>query len=495
MKRSVLLLAGAVVGLTACDSFREAMTAHVDTAARAGSQELSVQQLADLLGNAPMPLNKDVAKAVAQVWVDYQLLGQAAVVGDSLSDSATVNAAMWSQFANLRVSKLMQGIAKDWVVPPTPPSEGEYNQGSVRAASHILFRFPDQAPGQAPSEAVRDSVRQVAESVRAQVTPENFAEMARKYSADGSAQQGGDLGVFPAGAMVPEFDRAVASLKPGEISPLVMTQFGYHIVMRTPFASLNKEQYAQLASQQKAAAAESTYRAKVEEGARVNLRPDLAKTIKEVAADPEAHRKDKTVLATWNDGEFTAGRLAQWVQASPPQQQMRQQIAAMPDSMAPQVVRQFVFFDLLLEKADSAKVQVDTLEAKELHQAFRAAVTSAWAGLGVSPTALADSAKTQDARASLAADRVNAYFAQLLRNEVPFVQVPPPIENVLRDKYSYKVNDAGLDRALELAAVIRTSADSARAASQPPSAVPVPGAATQPPPAGATTPPPPQPQP
>lgn len=487
MKRSVLLLAGAVVGLTACDSFREAMTAHVDTAARAGSQELSVQQLADLLGNAPMPLNKDVAKAVAQVWVDYQLLGQAAVVGDSLTDSATVSAAMWSQFANLRVSKLMQEISKDWVSPPVPPNEGEYNQGSVLAASHILFRFPEQTP----SEAVRDSVRKVAESVRAQVTPGNFADMARKYSGDGSAQQGGDLGVFPAGMMVPEFGRAVAALKPGEISPPVLTQFGYHIIMRTPFAALNKDQYAQLAAQQKGAAAESTYKAKVEETARVNIRPDIAKTVKEVAADPEAHRKDRTVLATWTKGEFTAGRLAEWVQASPPQQQMRQQIAAMPDSMAPQVIGQFVFFDLLLEKADSAKVQVDTLESRELHQAFTGAVTSAWAGLGVSPTALADSAKTQADRGRIAAERVNSYFAMLLRNEVSFVQVPPPIENVLRDKYSYKVNDAGLDRALELAAVIRTRADSARAASQPATAVPMPGA----PPAGTTTPPQPQPQP
>src|SRR5690606_32063637 len=157
-----------------------------------------------------------------------------------------------------------------------------------------------------------------------------------------SAQQGGDLGVFPAGVMVPEFGRAVSALKPGEISPLVMTQFGYHIIMRTPFAAVNKEQYAQLAAQQKSTAAESTFKAKVEESARVNSRPDIAKTVKEVAADPDAHRKDKAVLATWNNGEFTAGRLAEWVQASPPQQQMRQQIAAMPDSLAPQVISQFV---------------------------------------------------------------------------------------------------------------------------------------------------------
>ncbi len=486
MKRSVLLLAGAVFGLTACDSFREAMTAHVDTAAQAGSQELSVQQLADFLGNAPMPLNKDVAKAVAQVWVDYQLLGQAAVLGDSLTDSATVDRAMWSQFANLRVSKLMQDVSKDWVAEPVPPTESDYNQGSVLAASHILFRFPDE--GGPPSEAARDSVRKIAETVRAQVTPQNFAEMARQYSADGSAAQGGDLGVFPAGVMVPEFGRAVAGLKPGEISPLVMTQFGYHIILRTPFGSVSKDQYAQLAAQQKSAVAESTFKMTVEQNARVNIRPDIAKTVKEVAADPENHRKDKAVLATWNGGEFTAGRLAEWVQASPPQQQMRQQIAAMPDSLTPQVIGQFVFFDLLVQKADSAKIQVDAAESRELHEAFTGAVTAAWAGLGISPSALSDSAKTKDERARLAADRVNSYFGSLLKNEVPFVQVPPPIENVLRDKYSFKVNDTGLDRALELAAGIRAKSDSTNAANQPGSAVPMPGAT--PPPSA-----PPQPQP
>lgn len=478
MKRSVLLLATAALGLTACDSFREAMTAHVDTAAQAGSQELSVQQLAEMIGDAPMPLDKEVAKAVAQVWVDYQLLGAAAANGDSLNDSATVAAAMWSQYANIRVSKLMQEISKDWMGEPVPPSEAEYNQGGVLAASHILFRFTDQNP----SDTERDSVRREAEKVRGDVTQSNFAEMARRYSADGSAQQGGDLGVFPPAMMVPEFSRAVSALQPGQISEPVLSPYGYHIIMRTPFASLDKEQYAQLAVQQKAAAAESTYRAGLEEGAKVTVRPNAAKTVREVAEDPDAHRKDRAVLATWNKGEFTAGRLAAWIQASPPQQQIRQQIAAMPDSMAPEVVRRFVFFDLLLEQADSANVVVDSADAAELHAAFVGAVTSAWSGLGISPTALEDSATTPAARTQLAADRVNAYFGRLLHNEVPFVQVPPPIEGVLRDKYSYKVNDTGIERALEVATTIRSQADSARAANQPASAVPLPGT----PPAGDT---------
>jgi peptidyl-prolyl cis-trans isomerase D len=222
--------------------------------------------------------------------------------------------------------------------------------------------------------------------------------------------------------------------------------------------------------------AESTYRANLERAQRVAIRPNVAATVKEVGEDPDAHRDDRTVLATHAKGEFTAGRLAQYVIASPPQQQLRQQIAMMPDSMAPRVVEQFVFLDLVLAQADSANVQVDTAQQREIERAFVAAVTSAWRGLGIAPAQLADSAQTAAARDSMAAARVERYFEALVKGEAPFVQIPPPIETALKEKYSYKVNDAGVERALELATRVRAKADSARAAQQPPTAVPMPGA-------------------
>ncbi|HEX6629818.1 MAG TPA: peptidylprolyl isomerase, partial [Gemmatimonadaceae bacterium] len=427
MKRIVLALAGAVVGLTACDSFKEAMTAHVDTAARAGSEELSVEHLATLIGESPLPLQEDVAKAVAQVWVNYQLLGQAAAAGDTLNDPELLQNAMWSQYANIRIGKFMEGVSKDWGGPAEPMTEAEYNQGAIMGARHILFGFP--GGGQQPvSEAVRDSVRREAEKVAGQVTSENFAEMARRYSTDGSAQQGGDLGLFAPQGMVPEFSRAVAALKPGEISRPVMSQFGYHIIRRTPYAEVDKQQLAAYASRRKGFVAESTYRAKVEQGARVNIRPNIAQTVKDVAKNPDAFRSDKTVLATYNDGEFTAGRLAKYIMASPPQEQVPQQIAAMPDSAAPQVVNFFLFRDLVLHQADSAKVTVDSAQQADLRQAYVGAVTAAWTGLGITPSSLADSAKTPAERGTLAAARIDNYFAKLVRNESPFVTVPPPIE-------------------------------------------------------------------
>lgn len=59
-----------------------------------------------------------------------------------------------------------------------------------------------------------------------------FAELAAQYSTDtGSKGEGGDLGWFPRGVMVPEFDQAVFSLEPGKVSPLVQTEFGYHIIL------------------------------------------------------------------------------------------------------------------------------------------------------------------------------------------------------------------------------------------------------------------------
>ena len=58
----------------------------------------------------------------------------------------------------------------------------------------------------------------------------DFAEQAKLYSEDGSASQGGDLGWMSPGALVPEFEKAMNALKPGQISGLVQSDFGWHLI-------------------------------------------------------------------------------------------------------------------------------------------------------------------------------------------------------------------------------------------------------------------------
>jgi len=61
---------------------------------------------------------------------------------------------------------------------------------------------------------------------------ESFSKLAQEYSIDSSRKRGGDLGYFGRGVMVKEFENAAFSLKPGEVSGIVKTQFGYHIIKR-----------------------------------------------------------------------------------------------------------------------------------------------------------------------------------------------------------------------------------------------------------------------
>lgn len=83
-----------------------------------------------------------------------------------------------------------------------------------------------------PSQAARDSALATARDILQQLhRGGDFEVLARRFSDDaGSRQQGGDLGWFRQGRMVPAFERAVYALRPGQLSPIVETEFGLHII-------------------------------------------------------------------------------------------------------------------------------------------------------------------------------------------------------------------------------------------------------------------------
>jgi len=102
----------------------------------------------------------------------------------------------------------------------------EFTKQDKVHASHILIRIDDKRKSD-------EALKKITE-LKKEATPKNFAMLARKNSEDpGSQAKDGDLGEFDRGRMVPEFDKAAFSLKPGQISEPVKTQYGYHLIYVT----------------------------------------------------------------------------------------------------------------------------------------------------------------------------------------------------------------------------------------------------------------------
>ncbi len=103
----------------------------------------------------------------------------------------------------------------------------KFQQPERVRASHILIRTEENADAKA-KEAAKAKAADLLKQVKA---GKDFAELAKQHSQDpGSATKGGDLGFFQQGQMVGAFERTAFALKPGEVSDIVETPFGFHII-------------------------------------------------------------------------------------------------------------------------------------------------------------------------------------------------------------------------------------------------------------------------
>jgi peptidyl-prolyl cis-trans isomerase C len=136
----------------------------------------------------------------------------------------------------LVVTRFIQNnIAAKVTVTPAEVSQyysahsDEFKHDDLVRTSHILILVPDGATAEQDRMA-----RQRAEALLGRIKKgEDFAKLAKENSMDGSASEGGDIGLTPKGQLAPEYERAAFSLPVGAVSDVVRTQFGYHIIKVT----------------------------------------------------------------------------------------------------------------------------------------------------------------------------------------------------------------------------------------------------------------------
>jgi foldase protein PrsA len=103
-------------------------------------------------------------------------------------------------------------------------------QDEMLRARHILIKTIDDNQNELPAEKIAEQKKKAEDILAKAKTGEDFASLVRQYSEDtGSVDDGGEY-TFGKGDMVPEFEAAAYSLNPGQISDLVKTKFGFHII-------------------------------------------------------------------------------------------------------------------------------------------------------------------------------------------------------------------------------------------------------------------------
>ena len=196
--------------------------------------QVAISALARLTGQTR---EVSVATFAPEAYLDKTKVDDAAVKAwyDSHPDLYKVPERVQLQYVVLNA----EALGKDLTVTPDEVAKAyaeqsksaRFNTPEERRASHILIAVDAKA-----SDADRKAARAKAEQVLAEVKahPDQFAELAAKYSQDpGSAKQGGDLGFFGHGMMVKPFEDAAFALKRGELSGIVQSDFGFHIIRLT----------------------------------------------------------------------------------------------------------------------------------------------------------------------------------------------------------------------------------------------------------------------
>ncbi len=208
--------------------------------ASVGPYKLTLKEFNEQVNSLPPQMrmaimqNAELKKTFLERWVQITLLGMKA--RDMGLDK---NPEVKKRIEDLKNSLLAQELYRREIEPKTKKvneaeikkyyaeHKDEFAEPEMVKARHILVRVKD-SKDQKSWKAARKKLLEIKKKIDKGA---DFAEMAKQFSEDpGSKDRGGDLGYFPKGRMVKSFETAAFSLKKGEVSDLVKTPFGYHLI-------------------------------------------------------------------------------------------------------------------------------------------------------------------------------------------------------------------------------------------------------------------------
>jgi peptidyl-prolyl cis-trans isomerase D len=462
--RRIAILAGVFVpslmlglGTAGCSNFRDLFSAHADVAAEAGGQDLPAKRLAEIMASAGkgVQLNRETAEFVANVWVDYSLLGQAVSQNRLPLDSASVAEAVWPEISELKGMRWHDTLMARRGAFPDSSVDSLYHSAELRTIQHILFSARANAPA-----ATRDSVKRNAEAALAKIRKGgSFNQLAATLSQDaGSAADSGFLPPSPKGRFVPAFDSVAWSLQPGQVSGLVQTPFGYHIIKRPTLAEA-REHLSDYLTERVGQRLDSLYMDSLAAANDVEVLGGAEASMRAAASAPDELRKSKKELVRFRGGALTVQEYLRWMRALPPQ--YAAQLKTANDTMLIRFAKILTQNMLLLRTADSAGIVLTPLEWASLQRKYTSQLDTLRQEMDLTAGDLSDSSIALAEREKVAQLRVERYFDQLIGGKTRLRPLPSALATLLRERLPYSIHEAGVAHAIEMASDMKAKADSA----------------------------------
>lgn len=350
---SAALAAALALGACGGEPSDEGIVARVD------DYELTVDEAVELLVDEErLPTEAAVVESLAELWIDYTLLAEA-VAEDSTFSDLDVEPLVMRQVGQMMVFQLRDSVMQVDTFITDQELQALYEEESPEVelrASHIMLRPPVGA-----DQAAVDSVRAELEELRQRILAGgDFAALARQHSQDpGSAAAGGDLGFFGRGDMVAAFEQAALALEPGEVSGVVRTPMGLHIIRLDERRMREFDEVApRFRSQVQARMvqeAESVFVSGLVDRASPEVTEDAAEIVRELAANPAAGLTGRAAgrdVVEWDGGSITVGEVKELLQLESPT--LRQQVAEGGDQLIDDFLQSLARRELLIEEAEAA---------------------------------------------------------------------------------------------------------------------------------------------
>jgi hypothetical protein len=407
------------------DQAREAEVVSVNGVSLDGA---TLEQL--LLSNpAQVQPSREAASVYVSAFVDAALLRRALLRGIPLTDSAMVASAIAPDAVRGQILQILQDRETNMAVVTDAQADSLARLGAVRIFQHILLRVQDQTDS-ASVQAALDRMDGVLQQLR---DGAEFGELARRASEDSSTAPGdGYLPPLRRAELPPQgrFAATVWALQPGEISQVVRSGAGFHLVRRASVAEARPGLKGWLGPRL-ARHADSVWADSLLQARNLEVDDAAATRLRALSIEPYSGGGDQP-FATWDGGDLSAAEMRTWVAVLPATERATLPISS--DSANNLLIKQIAERELVWEASRPGTPRVTPEAWEALAPQYRQIVA----------------ALTEQYRDALVVGDSNTalrrFVSDITTGALPYRPLPGALGAVLRDEAIVTINENALER-------------------------------------------------